>query len=235
MMLVDACENFFEFVCDQNRIAREGGVKDPATLEAELKAQLERVRTVCKRDPDLTAIYDEQVEQALVAFADSTIRTSRFPFAARWAGLGPARGWLNLDSEFFDRLLPAALAKRGDEAVERLTLFYTILGLGYQGVHGLDPPDQRNRTLRELMRQINARLGRTEDEEAQYIVPEAYQRVDKRTLHRSSNKLLVALVLLLIVMIPGLIIGNIMLYRSAQSELGESLARISAQQKPAQP
>lgn len=227
MMLVDACESFFEFVCDQNRIAREGGVKDPATLEAELKAQLERVRTIAKRDPDLTGIYDEQIEQALVAFADSTIRTSKFAFAPRWSGLGPARGWLNLDSEFFDRLLPAALAKRGDEAVERLTVFYTILGLGYQGVHGLDPPEQRNRTLRELMKQINARLGRTDDEETQYIVPEAYQGVDKRVLHRTSNRLLVALVILLLVMIPGLIIGNIMLYRSAQSELAASLASIT--------
>jgi type IV/VI secretion system ImpK/VasF family protein len=223
MTLVDVCEPFFQYICYLNRLAREGGSIDPSQLEAQLEAELAKIRQDCRTNRELASIYNDKVEWALIAFADFTIRESRFPFAGRWKGLGPKRGNLVLDEQFF-QLLDETLQETGEAARQRLAVFYTCLGLGFTGMY-TGQPDQIERKLRPKMKELYARMGGTTREEEEYICPEAYQYTDKRVLHRSSGRWFAVMVIVLIVMIPGVIIANIVGYRVAQQRLAESVQR----------
>jgi type IV/VI secretion system ImpK/VasF family protein len=222
MKLIEACEPFFQHVCYLNRLAREGGPSDPGQCEAQLEAELARIRQDCKTSRELSSVYNDKVEWALIAFADFTIRESKFPFASRWRGLGPKRNNLVLDEQFF-QLLDETLQETPSEANrQRLSVFYACLGLGFTGMY-TGQPDELQRKLRPKMKELYARMGGTARQEEDYLCAEAYEHTDKRVLHRSSSRWFAVMVIVLIVMIPGVIVGNYLGYRAAQSQLNEAL------------
>ncbi len=225
MALVDLCEPLFQYVCSLNRLAREGGNVSQGQVEAELESLLAEVKNKAKTNPSTAAAWDEKVEWALIAFCDFTVRESKLPYAGRWRGLGPKRGNLVLDEQFFD-LLNESLRETGDAAVQRLAVFYTILGLGFTGMYsGL--PDKISTEIRAKMRELYARIGGSlAGESAQRICPQAYENVDTRTLELSTGSWLLPLAIVFCVLVLSLLTINAVVYRSNRAVLGEQVNAI---------
>ncbi|CAN5806243.1 hypothetical protein BH11PLA1_BH11PLA1_17770 [soil metagenome] len=226
MALVDLCEPFFQYVCSLNRLGREGGNVSQGEVEAQLETLLADVKTKAKTNPATAAAWDEKVEWALIAFADFTVRESKLPYAGRWRGLGPKRGNLVLDEQFFD-LLTESLRETGDAAVQRLAVFYTVLGLGFTGMYA-GQPDKISTELRGKMRELYARTGgNVVDGGGERICPQAYQNVDTRTLELSTGSWLAPLAIVFGVMVACLLVLNVVLYQQSKRDLAEQVGAIN--------
>jgi type VI protein secretion system component VasF len=226
MALVDLCEPLFQYVCSLNRLAREGGNVSQGQVEAELETMLADIKSKAKNNSGTSAAWDEKVEWALIAFCDFTVRESKLPYAGRWRGLGPKRGNLVLDEQFFD-LLNEALRETGESAIQRLAVFYTILGLGFTGMHA-GQPDKISTEIRAKMRELYARIGgNVSGDGSQRICPQAYEKVDQRTLELSTGSWLVPLAIVFCVLSLSLLAVNVVVYRTNRAILGEQVNAIN--------
>lgn len=228
MALVDQCEPLFQYVCSLNRLAREGGNVSQGQVEAELETLLAEAKNKAKTNPTTAAAWDEKTEWAIIAFCDFTVRESKLPYAGRWRGLGPKRGNLVLDEQFFD-LLNETLKETGDAAMQRLSVFYTILGLGFTGMY-CGQPDKISTELRAKMRELYARIGgNVGSDGAQRICPQAYENVDQRTLELSTGSWLVPLAIVFCVLLVTLFAVNIVVYIQSKKSLRDEVVQITQQ------
>ncbi len=162
--LLELTEPLFQYVCRLNRIGRRGRsgenttflAKPPAgpagragaaggpgldevVVRSEIKALLEDLTS--KASVDLRLSHQvEKIELPLIFFIDSLISESALPFAAQWNQnrLAYDRQELAGDEKFFD-VLDATLKESGEEAAERLAVFYTCIGLGFTGIYFKQP------------------------------------------------------------------------------------------------
>jgi type VI protein secretion system component VasF len=109
----------------------------PPTLEkfrGDIEASLEDARLIAAADPALVRDY-ERIERPLVFFIDFMVKEGSFPFNREWRELGRNYNELSGDEKFFN-LLSEAL--RNSSARNTIPLFYTMLGLGFEGAedHG---------------------------------------------------------------------------------------------------
>jgi type VI protein secretion system component VasF len=231
--LAELAEPFFQHVCYLNRVGREGRgaiAIDAATTEAELEGLLNQIKQQARDARETSAAWNDRVEWALIAFADFAIRESKLPFAGRWKGLGPKRGNLVLDEQFFDDLTKE-LQGTGPDTVQRLEVYYLCIGLGFQGIHTGD--DKGRKELVGLQRRLAVMTGRHagRGEETDRVCPDAYDHVNTTKLTIDTGRWLVPIAIGLVVMLVGMVVANILTYRQAQNGLVEELARIE-ERKP---
>src|SRR6185503_17508491 len=120
-----------------------------------------------------------KVELPLIFFVDSMISESTLPFAAQWNQnrLAYDRQELAGDEKFFD-LLDESLKENGEEAAERLAVFYICIGLGFTGIYFKQPE-----FLRKTMLSIAPRVRHlVENHQTARMCPETYEGVDTRDL-----------------------------------------------------
>src|SRR5204863_8355864 len=132
-------------------------------------------------------------ELPLIFFVDSMISESSLPFAAQWNQnrLAYDRQELDGDEKFFD-LLDETLKENGEEAAERLAVFYICIGVGFTGIYFKQPE-----FLRKTMLSIAPRIRHlVENDQSAKICPEAYEGVDTRNLVQppSSRMVIVGLI-----------------------------------------
>jgi type VI protein secretion system component VasF len=231
MTLLDICEPFLQHVCYLNRLGREGGrlaQVDAPTVEAELESLLAEAKGRAKESRETSAAWNDRVEWALIAFADFAVRTSGLPIASRWQGLGPKRKNLRLDEQFYADL-KEELAQTGPESAQRLEIFYQCLGLGFQGMYFGDA-QAVERELRPLQRQLAARTGRMvgRGEESDRVCPQAYLHTDQTVLELDTGRWLIPIGIALVVMLVGMVVANVLTYRSSQRELVEQVQSVKA-------
>ena len=143
MKLLELYEDLFQYVCRLNRAAKPR--RSPITPgcargeDADGGHQPRRLRGRAAGN------QVKRLEMPIIFFVDNVICTSRLKFAAQWAQnrLAKERNELAGDERFFD-FLEQDLADASEDAVERLAIYYTCLGLGftgmYQGQPEQDPP-----------------------------------------------------------------------------------------------
>lgn len=209
-----------------NRIARNAGGEgmEYAALRPAVDSIFESMAQGAESDPRLKAQYDK-VRLPLVFFVDSVISEGKLSLASTWNKNRIAYEMKELagDEKFFD-LLDQTLEDPSPEADERLTVFYTCLGLGFTGWYAGQPE-----YLRAKMNVLATRLKRTMEADARTrLNPEAYQHLDTRNLVEPAGVRL-AVVGIVFATCLLIVLGlNGYLFHTASRGLSDSLQEILA-------
>lgn len=222
MNLPQLCEPVFQYVCRLNRLARKGGALDYTTVHSEISSLFVDAKATAETRPELAVQY-EKVELPLMFFVDSMIVESNLSFASQWHEnrLAYTRNELAGDEKFFE-MLDEALGEAGEAANERLTIFYTCIGLGFTGWYAGRPDE-----LRGKMKEIAARIKRfTDSNHEGQICPEAYGHLDTRDLVEPPSQKILGIAIALVGLLVVLFATNVFLYRQGSHELSRALRTI---------
>lgn len=220
MSLAELCEPFFQYVCRLNRSARKGASIDMTSVRSEILATLEKIEKTAASRPDLTTQF-EKVKMPLIFFADYMIKESNLPFARDWREIQRDYNEHAGDEKFFD-LLDETLKDRSAAANERLAIFYTCIGLGFQGFYQGQPE-----FLRKTMTEISGRIRDQMDlDDRARITPEAYENVDTSNLVQPPGAKILGISIALVGLILVLTATSITLFMKSRSELGDALRAV---------
>ena len=226
MTLLELCDPLFQYICRLNRAGRKGGHVEFTTVRSEVIGLFDELRNRAATDFKLASQF-KTMEMPLIFFVDSLIAESKLPCARQWnkERLAFKRDELAGDEKFFD-LLDDALKDTSDEMTERLTIFYTCIGLGFSGFYFSQPE-----YLRKKMQDIALRIrGSMESDSQARICPEAYDHTDGRDLiEPPTGRVWLMVVIFLISAITAL--GcNMYLFSKAAGSLKDSLRVILEQE-----
>ena len=223
--LVDLCEPLFQYVCMLNRISRNPGGENVelAPLQKLIKEIFEDMAQNPEASSDLKAQY-EKVRLPLIFFVDSMIAESKLGVAPQWnkQRLAYELNELAGDEKFFD-MLDETLAQKGPEADERLMIYYTGLGLGFQGWYAGQPEYLRKKML-DLGKRIPQRFIDTQHNAR--VCPEAYEHLDRRNLVEPPGVKMATMAILFTGFFFFFFAANFYLFRAASTGLSESLKTI---------
>ena len=222
MTLLEICEPLFLYVCRLNRSARVGRSPEISQAREEVKELFDEMKSKSSSDVRLLEQY-EKIELPLIFFVDSMIEESDLGFASEWGNnrLAKEKNELAGDDRFFE-LMEDTLVDTSEAATERLSVFYTCLGLGFTGAYFGD-----HEYLRKRMMEMSARIRKMMDtDENARICPEAYQNLDTRDLVEPPGKKLLGIVIALVGMVFVLFIANFYLFRLASDDLTRALHTI---------
>src|SRR5215813_11352702 len=220
MKLIDTCEPVFQYMCRLNRSARKGGNYELGQVQAEIKGLLAEAKSKALGE-NLSESFDK-VELPLMFFCDFMIKESALPWAREWKELAFERHEMAGDEKFFD-LLEETIKDKSPGANERLSVFYTCIGLGFTGWYTGQPE-----YLRRKMKEIAARLqagGHFAD--AQRICSDAYEKVDTRDLIEPPGTQLVGIGIALVGLILVLFFAYGFLYRDSAKKLNDALNTVA--------
>lgn len=224
MTLLELCEPLFQYICRLNRAARKGGTHEVGQVRAEIKNLLDDMRNRASSDVGLSEQYDK-IYIPLVFFVDLMIRDSKLNIALEWEEMGAEMGELAGDERFFD-LLDETLMDQSAAATERLAVYYTCIGLGFDGIYA-----GQTEPLQKAMMKCSARISKMmEVDEAARICPEAYEDVDTRDLVQPPSRKLAGIGITFVGLLIILLITNIFLFKWYSSELVDSLDKIVSRQ-----
>lgn len=164
-----------------------------------------------------------KIELPLLFFVDSMVSESRLPFAAEWNQnrLAYDRQELAGDEKFFD-LLDETLKENGDDAAERLAVFYICIGLGFSGIYFKQPE-----FLRKTMLSIAPRIRQLiEIDQNARICPETYDGVDTRNLVEPPSSRMAIVGLAFAGFTLAVLISYFVMYRQASNQLNHSIAEV---------
>ncbi len=249
MTLLELTEPIFQYICRLNRLARRGPAAKPgdttfvsktaagkaaaargASLDdvvarGEIKALFEDMMSKASTDLRLSQ-QARKIELPLIFFVDSMISESTLSFAAQWNlnRLANERQELAGDEKFFD-LLEETLKENGDDAAERLAVFYVCIGLGFTGIYFKQPE-----FLRKTMLSIAPRIRHlVENDQTAKICSEAYQGVDTRNLVQPPGSKMVVVGLVFACFTLAVLISYFVMYRQASKNLNSSIEEVLQQ------
>jgi len=226
MTLLELCEPLLEYICRLNRAGRKGGSFEYSAIRSDILGLFDQIRSRAGSDFKLSSQF-KAVELPLIFFVDAMIAESKLPCARPWHNerLAFKRDELAGDEKFFD-LLDETLRDPSDEATERLTVYYSCIGLGFTGFYFSQPE-----YLRKKMQDILLRIrGHIEGDANARICPEAYEFTDSRDLIQPpTGRVWLMLVIFAICALTAL--GcNLYLFHRAAGDLRESLGFILKQE-----
>ena len=194
--------------------AAHGAGLDEVAARAEIKALFEEMVAKTSRDPRLSQQV-RKIELPLIFFVDSLISESHLAFASTWNQnrLAYERQELAGDEKFFD-LLEETMKESGEDAAERLAIFYICIGLGFTGIYFKQPE-----FLRKTMLGIAPRIRHlVENDQTARLCPEAYQGVDTRNLVEPPSRRMVLVGLVFACFTLAVLISYVVMYRAGLEE-----------------
>ena len=228
MKLLQLYEGLFQYVCRLNRAAKTEAQPDYARVRSEVNSLLVDIQRGAATEVRLTNQV-KQLELPMIFFVDNLICTSPLKFATQWAQnrLANERNELAGDERFFD-FLQSDLADPGEEAKERLAVYYTCLCLGFNGMYQAQP-DQIRRYVEQIFPRISEWLDR---DPRTKISEDAYRYTDTRFLTEPpSNKIILVVILFLFFSLSVMTVYY-GLYIKAASDLTKSVEKIVSQPDP---
>ena len=225
LTLVDLCEPLFQYVCMLNRIARNPGGEglEFGPLQKLVKELLDDVAQNAEAHPALRSQF-EKVRVPLIFFVDSIISESKLGLAPQWNKNRLAYEFNELagDEKFFDAL-DETLAEKSPEADERLAIFYTCIGLGFQGWYA-----GQAEYLRKKMLDLGKRIPKQfiDTQHSAWVCPEAYEHLDTRNLVEPPGLKMATMAIMFIGLLFIAMAVNFYLFRTASTGLSESLKAI---------
>src|SRR5204863_2919058 len=199
---------------------------DYVVARGDIKALFEDLMSKAAADLRLSQ-QTRKLELPLIFFVDSMISESTLPFAAQWNQnrLAYDRQELAGDEKFFD-LLDETLKENGEEAAERLAVFYICIGVGFTGIYFKQPE-----FLRKTMLSIAPRIRHlVENDQSAKICPEAYESVDTRNLVQPPSSRMVIVGLVFAGFTLAVLISYFVMYRSASTNLNASIKEVLQQE-----
>ena len=256
MTLLQLTEPLFQYICRLNRLGRRGSKPGGGDTTAFVKSSMQAAATASPVVPtrgaaldytvvraELKALFEDmmaksasdlrlsqqmrKMEMPLIFFVDSMISESKLPFAGEWNQNRQAydRQELAGDEKFFD-LLDETLKESGDDAAERLAVFYTCIGLGFTGIY-LSQPE----FLRKTMLSIAPRIRHlVEIDPNARICPETYTGVDTRDLVQPATNRMMVVGLAFAGFTLAVVISYFFMYRQASTTLQQSLEEVLKQE-----
>lgn len=221
MNLLQLCEPTFLYICRVNRIFRNGGRLDLATVQADIADLRESIQaTLIQQSNELSEQF-ESIELAYIYFIDSMLVAAGL---AEWNTCRIAVDEFNRragDNEFFDFLYDVE-SDTGDDADAKLAFFYCCIGLGYTGMYE-DNIDQ----LHDIMRRLEPRVRKHMDRDLlSKITPEAYAHNLEFVVTPDNVPRYFGLLLLATGTVIAILITVVYLYFDAFSGLSEVLSNI---------
>ena len=206
-------------------VAARGANLDYTVARSEIKALIEDM--ISKSSSDLRLSQQaRKIELPLIFFVDSMISESTLPFAAEWNQnrLAYDRQELAGDEKFFD-LLDETLKESGEDAAERLAVFYTCVGLGFTGIYFKQPE-----FLRKTMLSIAPRIRHLiETDQNARICPETYDKVDTRNLVEPPSSRMAIVGMIFAGFTLAVLISYFLMYRQASKNLNTSIEEVLKQ------
>jgi type VI protein secretion system component VasF len=147
--LEDICRPVFVAFCNYWQLKQTGTPPAMEKFRTDIQSALREAKLQAVSEPALTREY-EQIERPLAFFIDFMVHEGKFPFSTNWRELGRNYNELSGDEKFFN-LLSEALAD--SKAQNLIPLFYTMLGLGFEGAYAQD-----SAAIATTMRQCAARF-----------------------------------------------------------------------------
>ncbi len=256
MTLLETIEPVFQYVCRLNRVGRKSGSPaatgdtsfitksgaasasasppgtslDYAVVRSEVKALFEEMQSKSAKDFKL-ASQVQKIELPMMFFVDSLISESQLSFASQWNQnrLAYEKNELAGDEKFFD-LLDEALKDSGEDASERLVVFYSCLGLGFSGIYFKQPE-----LLRKNMLTIAPRIKRSIDvDESARMCPDAYEATDSRDLTEPPGRGVFVISIIFVCLAVAALISYLWLYHSSFNDLNSAFSAITDQNPASQ-
>ena len=227
--LADLTDPLFQEICRLNRIGRKAPAGNYALALSQIKGIFADMQERSRKDVRLSQNY-EKVELPLIFFVDSMIAESKLPYASEWnkKRLAYERNELAGDEKFFD-MLDETLADTKDGAAERLVIYYICLGLGFTGWYQGQDEHLRNKQ-KEILPRIRPWL---DTDESGLISPDAYKHTSNVNLPLPMSNTLVPMLIVLVTLIIVVIAANIVLFKTASSDLTGSIDKIRAESSAA--
>jgi len=223
MKLLDLYEELFQYVCLLNRMsnAKPEAQREYARVRSDVKGLIEDISRNAASDARL-ASQVRLLEMPVVFFVDNIIATSRLKFASQWAAnrLATEKNELAGDERFFD-FVQKDLADVSEEAVERLTVYYTCFGLGFTGMY-INQPEH----IRTMMEQIFPRIKHWTDSDRVKLSEEAYKYTDTRMLTEPPNNKIILVTILFLFLSLSVLVLYYALYYKASSDLTSAVQTI---------
>jgi type VI protein secretion system component VasF len=130
----ELCRPVLGALCNYWQLNQVGIPPSMGKFREDIEASLKDAKRNAAEDPALDRDY-ERIERPLVFFIDFMVKEGDFPFNRDWRELGRNYNELSGDEKFFNLL---ADALKDGRAHNTIPLFYTMLGLGFEGTYGND-------------------------------------------------------------------------------------------------
>jgi type VI protein secretion system component VasF len=225
MNLLELYEDTFQYICRLNRAAKAESQPDYAGVRAEITSLFGEVAKNASTDVRLLNQV-KRLELPMIFFIDNLICTSRLKFATRWSEnrLAKERNELAGDERFFD-FLEQDLTDTTEEAAERLSIYYTLLGLGFTGMYQAQP-EQIRRYLDQIFPRVRPWM---DPDPCAKISEDAYRYTDTRLLTEPPNKKIILVSILFVFVSLSILALCYGLYAKAASDLTRSIKLIEKQ------
>jgi type VI protein secretion system component VasF len=222
MTLLEVYEPLFEYLCRLNRANRKGTHHEHAAVRGELTGLMEQMAAKALGDSRLSMQF-KTLEKPVLFFIDSMIAEGGFPFSREWNQNRFAFAFHELagDEKFFN-VLDETVEDQTEAATERLSVFYTMLGLGFTGWYEGQPE-----YLRKKMLEIAARIrNHLHTDVSAKLCPEAYQSVDTRDLIEPPSRGIGIIVIAFVVVCITTLACNYYLFHKTTASLSQYLKEV---------
>ena len=238
MNALDACEEFFSYICGIIRTSAVGGNVEFHKLKTDVLKQLDKVET--KAFESRLGEQWKNIKLPLIFFVDSLISESRLSCAAEWSDnrlaytLDPPE--YAGDEKFYFNLIDVWERKQSTDD-ELMGIYYTCLALGFTG----SPPCSKlqstffNKSFEgasqievaeSLMKIIKPRIEHLILEPTVSILPENQLHVNKTDLRTPASAAVFVIAIILFSLIIVMFLTNNLLFHSYTDELMKSLSSI---------
>jgi type VI protein secretion system component VasF len=219
--LEELCRPVLSTFCNYWQLNQAGYPPTVAKFREDMVAALEDAKRNAAEDTGLSREY-ERIERPLVFFIDFMVKEGSFPFNRDWRELGRNYNELSGDEKFFN-LLSDAL--RDGKAQSTIPLFYTMLGLGFEGGAYIQDHGYIEKTMRECAARFPGELDIREEP---IVKTAAEKRMAGSRKGRVLRPLRAALFLSVLFLIISLIV-NFTVFFDVTLSFRESLTGAAAQ------
>jgi type VI secretion system protein ImpK len=223
---LDLYEDFFQYICRLNRAAagRPDHHPNMQVVRLDIKTLLEEVQRKTANDARLRQ-QARQLELPMIFFADSVISNSKLSFANEWSAARIAfeRNEMAGDQDFFIKYLDVDLKTMTEDASERVAVYYTCLGLGFEGMYF-----GQRAEINKYLSNILPRIGQWMDRDTNgRLCQEAYESTDRRILTEPPSKMIVFVAILFVFLGLSSLAIYYGLYAKASEDLTASVRQIN--------
>ena len=129
------CRPLLTCICDYGQYINAGNVPDREEFRNRINMLLAEAKEDAAKSPALEKEFS-RIERPLIFFVDYMVKEGGFPFSHEWREMARNYNELSGDEKFFDIL---AEALDDPDSGKILEVFYTMMGLGFDGIHRNNP------------------------------------------------------------------------------------------------
>lgn len=133
--LEQLCRPLLRCMCDYRQYSDAGNLPDKELFSRKINMLLSEAKEDAAKSPTLEKEFS-RIERPLIFFIDYMVKEGNFPFSREWRELARNYNELSGDEKFFDMLSEALDDPDSGKALE---VFYTMLGLGFDGIYRNNP------------------------------------------------------------------------------------------------